>query len=104
MIYAEHVAPRKGVQPCIRVFSNVDSHAELDKCRCYVRAPVQAFVAAVKVTDREHLLLFGNPRDVALKTIPADRIYETSVDRIAWERDRPEVMKNHPVPFLPDSE
>lgn len=103
MLYAEHVPiTRAGQQPSIRIYSNVDSHAELDKFRCRVRAPSNALLMAKRSKDREHLVLFGNPREVALRMLPTELIYLTPYDRIEWEKTRVEIMKNHPTPFLPE--
>lgn len=100
MLYAEHV-PSHRAGPSLRIFSNVDSHVELDKFRCMVRAPSQAVIIAKTAIEREHLLLFGNPRDVALRHLPADVVHATPMDRVVWEQQtRPEVMKKYPIPFL----
>jgi hypothetical protein len=100
VIYAEYAPEMPGRANCIRVYSNVDSLTELNKFRCLVRAPSTALISAASKDERDHLLLFGNPCDVALRYLPPDRLYATPMDRVEWERTRIEIMKRHPHPFI----
>lgn len=83
----------------IRVFSTADSPKELQRFRCLVRAPEQAFHQSAGKGDRNHLVLFGYPADRATMMLPANMNFETPVDRIAWEKTKPDIMKRHPTPF-----
>jgi hypothetical protein len=83
-----------------RVFSTTDSQRELDKFRCLVRAPRQALKIKKKDGERMHLNLFGKPRETAASLLAVNQIFETPIERIAWERTQPAIMKLHPSPYM----
>lgn len=98
MLYLEHNFG-KGAG-WVRIFSTTDNEKELNKFRCLVRAPAQAFHRVNgKRGDRMYLSLFGSPRDRALLMLRQDMLFQTPVERMMWERTQPDIMKRHPTPF-----
>jgi hypothetical protein len=97
MLYLEHNFG-KGAG-WIRMFSTTDSVTELQKFRCLVRAPHQAFHKKNGNEDRNFLSLCGSPKDRAVLMIPANLVFETPVERMMWEKTQQDVMKRHPTPF-----
>jgi hypothetical protein len=82
------------------VFSDTDSLKELHRFRCQVRAPRYALHERVGKRDRTYLSLYGRPRVEALGMIPRERVFDTPIDRVLWERQQPHIMRLHPDVFL----
>jgi hypothetical protein len=99
MLYAESHTGH-GVERAL-VFSDTDSVRELDSFRCLVHAPRQAMTLPTTRASRPYLTLFGAPRAQALAIIVRARIFETPIEREAWERSQPHILKRGSPPFTP---